>query len=108
MTPESPATVEHLIERLSQHRVDLTTTLEMMQGYAQQVDTAAHELENPQAVKEYLTYFSTLFLAMLHSILVKGAEYSPVSAYLAIGCVAGIIGSNAVFIIRFAFLFIKA
>ena len=61
MTSESPGTVEHLIERLSQHRVDLTTTLEMMQGYAQQVDTAAQELENPQAVKEYLTYFATLF-----------------------------------------------
>jgi hypothetical protein len=54
-------TIDQLIERLAHHRSELVTTLEMLHGYGQQVDTAAADLENPLAVKDYLAFFTTLF-----------------------------------------------
>jgi len=54
-------TVDQLIERLAHHRTELVTTLEILHGYGQQVDTAAPHLENPVAVKEYLAFFTMLF-----------------------------------------------
>jgi DNA invertase Pin-like site-specific DNA recombinase len=57
--PDSP--LDELIERLAQRRADLVSTIELMQGQQDNVNTAAHELENPQAVRDYLTFFTTLF-----------------------------------------------
>lgn len=61
MTLASESSVDELIARLAERRADLQSTLEMLQGYQENVNTAAPELENPQAVREYLSFFTTLF-----------------------------------------------
>jgi hypothetical protein len=61
VTLAADASIEQLIERLAARRVDIITTLELMQGYRENVTTAAGELENPQAVQDYLAYFTTVF-----------------------------------------------
>jgi hypothetical protein len=48
------------IERLELRRSDAQATLELLQGYRQQVETESSALENPKAVNEYLDFFADL------------------------------------------------
>ena len=61
MTLASESSVDELIARLAERRADLQSTLEILQGYQESVNTAAPELENPQAVRDYVSFFATLF-----------------------------------------------
>jgi hypothetical protein len=57
VTNDAPITVEGVIEQLSARRVDAVATLEMLQAHRDKVDAEAAQLENPQAVREYVEYF---------------------------------------------------
>jgi hypothetical protein len=52
--------VESVIDQLGQRRADAMTTLELLDGYRQQVETQSADLENPQAVSEYVAFFIEL------------------------------------------------
>jgi hypothetical protein len=49
--------VDLVIERLGLWRNDAVATLELLNGYRQQVEQHRAQLENPQAVSEYLAFF---------------------------------------------------
>jgi len=61
VTLAAESSIDDLIARLAERRADILSTVEMLHGYLENVNTAAHELENPQAVREYLAFFTTLF-----------------------------------------------
>ncbi|MEO8070460.1 MAG: hypothetical protein ABI652_03590 [Acidobacteriota bacterium] len=50
--------VEQIVEQLGQRRADAATTLELLDGYRQQVDEHRGALENPQAVSDYIAFFA--------------------------------------------------
>lgn len=49
--------ITDVVEQLGARRADAVTTLEMLDGYRQQIDAEQAQLENPQAVREYLDFF---------------------------------------------------
>ena len=57
MTDDTPVTVERVIEQLAARRADALATLEMLQAQREKVEIEAAQLENPQAVRDYLDYF---------------------------------------------------
>ena len=57
MTDEAPVTVDQVIEQLAARRADAVTTLEMLQAHRERVEVEAAQLENPQAVRDYIDYF---------------------------------------------------
>lgn len=57
MTNDTPFTVDRVIEQLSARRVDAVATLEMLQGHREKIEAEAAQLENPQAVRDYVDYF---------------------------------------------------
>lgn len=58
---EDQAAVDRVIEQVSARRVDAIATLELLHGYATQVGESRKELENPQAVAEYVEFFQRMF-----------------------------------------------
>lgn len=52
-----PSTIPSVVEQLSQRRADAVTTLELLRGFRERVETEKALLENPVAVLEYLDYF---------------------------------------------------
>lgn len=57
MTDDRPVTIDSVLEQLAQRTSDASATLELLQGYREQVATEAAHLENPQAVNDYLDFF---------------------------------------------------
>ncbi len=49
--------LEQVLEQLDQRRADALTTLELLEGYRQQVEEHRGSFENPQAVSDYLAFF---------------------------------------------------
>lgn len=75
-------TVEQVVEQLGQRRADAVTTLELLEGYRQQVEEHRGALENPQAVNDYLAFF-TAFVGR------AVAECDRIAAELASGALGG-------------------
>ncbi len=61
MTPDTELTLDQVIEQMAARRLDVLATLEVLEGYAAEVETHTAELENPSAVREYLDFFRILF-----------------------------------------------
>lgn len=59
MTDDTPVTVERVIEQLSARRADAAATLELLQAHRERIEVEAAQLENPQAVRDYVDYFQT-------------------------------------------------
>ena len=59
MTANNPE-VMAAIERLGVHSGEGLSTLELLRGYREQVETDASALENPRAVLEYIDFFNGL------------------------------------------------
>lgn len=62
---EYDATVDELIGRISARRVDAVATLELLSGYTAQVEASRASLENPQAIQEYLRFFTEMVNAAI-------------------------------------------
>jgi hypothetical protein len=60
MTLESDPSVEHIIDRLKMRHADAVSMLDVLDGYRQMVDVSRSDLENPQAVNEYVAFFADL------------------------------------------------
>lgn len=58
MTPDEPLTVDSVIQQLNDRRADAVTTLELIEGLRTQVDEQHAGFENPQAVVDYLGFFT--------------------------------------------------
>lgn len=54
------SSVEDVVTILAERRADAVTTLELLDGYRQQVEQQRQALENPQAVSDYLAFFVDL------------------------------------------------
>jgi hypothetical protein len=57
VTYEDPVTVERIVEQLNDRRSDAVATLEHLRAFQRQVEHERPQLENPQAVSEYLSFF---------------------------------------------------
>ena len=57
---DGPSSVEDVMTQLAERRADAMTTLELLEGYLQQVEQERNALENPQAVSDYLAFFVDL------------------------------------------------
>jgi hypothetical protein len=57
VTNDVPVTAEQIVEQLTQRRADAVGTLELLRGYQAQVEQERAQLENPQAVREYIAFF---------------------------------------------------
>lgn len=55
---DEPVTIDVVVEQLAERRADAATTLELLSGYRTQVESERASLENPQAVDDYLTFFT--------------------------------------------------
>ena len=55
-----PSSAEDVVTQLAERRADAVTTLELLDGYRQQMEQQRNALENPQAVGEYLAFFVDL------------------------------------------------
>jgi hypothetical protein len=60
MTSEGELSLAQTVERLRARYADAVYTIELLEGYRQQVTADAAALENPRAVLEYLDFFSDL------------------------------------------------
>lgn len=58
MTHEPAVSIEQVVDQLVQRRADAVMTLELLTGYREQVEAEAAQLENPQAVRDYLEFFA--------------------------------------------------
>jgi hypothetical protein len=68
VTNEVPVTAEQIVEQLSLRRADAVGTLELLRGYQAQVEQERAQLENPQAVREYIAFFEDFIARAIQAI----------------------------------------
>jgi len=54
---QDPVPIERIVEQLGDRRADAMTTLEQLRAFHAQIENERAQLENPQAVQEYLSFF---------------------------------------------------
>jgi hypothetical protein len=54
---EPPKSASEVIEQLAARRADAAVTLELLDSYVQKVEAEQRDLENPQAVRDYIAFF---------------------------------------------------
>lgn len=57
MTDDAPLTIEQIVDQIVQRRSDAAATMDLLHGYQQQVDAESGQLENPDAVRDYMAFF---------------------------------------------------
>lgn len=57
MTEDAPVTIDQIVEQISLRRQDAAATLELLHAYQEQIEKESAQLENPQAVRDYLSFF---------------------------------------------------
>jgi len=60
VTLDHDTTLDQLIEQVSARRSDAVSTLELLEGYTQEIEANVPALENPQAIRDYLSFFTTM------------------------------------------------